>query len=157
MNKKYITTGLILILVLATVTISGCIGTDETPENDKFTNAITFQGMTFYLPEGFESIEESDKSNYIYELYSDGTDVIGLGYYPSLSLSDLLFNMKSDSGFENIDESASYGGYSGYSADFTDSNGEVFKVFAFEKNGKALAITMSNGLNFNEYILKIIG
>ena len=33
MNKKYGITGLILIIILATVMISGCIG-DDTPTND---------------------------------------------------------------------------------------------------------------------------
>jgi len=156
MNKKYGITGLILVVVLATVMISGCIG-DDNPTNDKFTNAITFQGVTFNLPDGFKSTEKSADGDVSYELYSDGNNEIGLFYYPSLSTSKILSNLKSNPSYSNIDESTSFGGYSGYSADYTSSNGEVAKIFVFEKNGKSLSITMSNGLNFNEYVPKIIG
>lgn len=157
MNKKYGIAGLILIVVLATVMISGCIGSNDNT-NDKFTKTATFQGTTFYLPDGFESVEKSTTGTSVYELYSDGKDAIGLFYYPLLSSkSEGLSNMKSNPNYANIDESVSYGGYSGYSANFTDSDGEVAKIFIFEKDGKVLAITMSNGLNFNEYLPKIIG
>jgi len=173
MNKKYGITGLILIIVLATVMISGCIG-DNT---DKFTNAVTFEGMTFYLPEGFESIDNSSDSSVVYQIYSDdvghnhshdegpddhshdeGPDnVIGLFYYPLVSKSKVLSNIKLDSDYSSINESASYGGHFGYSAELTSSNGEKIKLFVFEKDGKTLAISLSSGFNLNEHIPKIIG
>jgi hypothetical protein len=156
MNKQYGITGLILIVVLTTIMISGCIGGDDNTTNDKFTNAVTFQGITFYLPDGFESMEKKTESYYIYESFSDGTNVIGLGYYPSLSKSEILSNMKSTPSYTNIDESASFGGYSGHSADFT-AGGEVIKYFVFEKDGKTLVVGMDKGLNFKEYVPKIIG
>jgi len=159
MNKKYGITGLILIVVLATVMISGCIGDDSTTttNNNKFTNAVTFQGITFYLPDGYKSADKSSDSGVILESFSDGTDVIGLAYYPSLSKSKILSNMKSNPRYTNIDESASYGGYSGHTADYTATNGIVIKYFVFEKDGKTMTIGLNKELNFNEYMPKIIG
>jgi len=159
MNKKYGITGLILIIILATVMISGCIG-DDTPTNDKFTNTVIFQGITFYLPDGYVSIDKSSDRTVIYEIYSDdggNKNAIGLFYYPLVSKSQVLSNLKSDSRYSNIDNSASYGGYSGYSAEFTGSIGEEAKIFVFEKGGKTFAITLSSGFNFGEYIPKIMG
>jgi len=175
MNKKYGITGLILIVILATVMIIGYIVIDNTT-NDKFTNAVTFEGITFYLPDGFKSVEKSNEPSVVYQLYSDtdghdhshddhnnhshdeGQDnVIGLFYYPLVSKSKVLSNMKLDSEYTNISESASYGGYSGYSAEFKSSHGEKTEIFLFEKDGKTLIITLSSGFNLSEYIPKIIG
>jgi len=163
MNKKYGITGLILIVVLTTVLISGCIGDDSTTTNNtnntnnKFTNAVTFQGITFYLPDGYKSFEKSSDSGIILESFSNGTDVIALICYPSVSRSKILSNMKSDPFYTNINESASYGEYSGHSADYTAENGIVIKYFVFEKDGKTISIGLNKELNFNEYLPKIIG
>jgi len=167
MNKKYGIMGLVLIVVLATVMVSGCISfntngtnttdTKDTNTNDKFPNEITFEGVTFYLPDGFESTIKDSRKNSVAEAYSneDG-DEIGFWHY-SASKSQILSSMKSDSDFSNIDESASFGGYSGISADFETSKGGEIKVFIFEKDGKLLQIQVTDGLDYNEYFPKIIG
>ena len=150
MNKKYGIMGLILVVILATVMISGCIGSDDNT-NDKFPNAVTFQGVTFYLPEGYEYVREVTQGNTYFEGYTDGTNFIGLCYYQSMPLSEGLANIKSKSDYTNINENTSFGGYSGFSADTTTD-----RIFVFEKDGKTLSIAMNKELNFNEYVPKII-
>ncbi|MDR0771629.1 MAG: hypothetical protein LBF15_00745, partial [Candidatus Peribacteria bacterium] len=61
---------------MATVMVSGCIGEDDTPANDKFTKTVAFQGMTFYLPDGYTLNEAKSESTVINEVYTDGTNVI---------------------------------------------------------------------------------
>ena len=175
MSKQYGIIGLILIVVLATVMISGCIsfntGTNNTADttdnndidsdsnNDKFSNEITFQGVTFYLPDGYEYATEETTDYSVAEVYvnEDEGEKITFWYYPSESKSSVLSNIKSDSDFSNIDEFASFGGYSGISADFKSSDGGIIKVFIFKKNGKMLQIQVTDGLDYEEYFPKIIG
>jgi len=154
MNKKYGIMGLILIVVLTTVMVSGCIGGDTEKFNKEFTNKVTFKGETFYLPDGFELTNESSYYGFSAKEYSDGTYGILIGYYP-LSKSKILSNMKSQSDFSNIDESVSYGGYSGFSADYRDS-GYVYKYFVFEKGGKTFVIGLT-GLDLDKVVPKVIG
>jgi len=154
MNKKYGITGLLVIVVLATVLVSGCIG-----EENKFTNTVTFEGMTFYLPDGFKSVhkEQSEYMPGLSEVFSDGSYNITIGSLGNISKSSFLDILKLMPEVTNVDESASYGGYSGHTADYTATNGIVIKYFVFEKDGKTMTIGLNKELNFNEYMPKIIG
>jgi len=148
MNNNYGKIALIMVVVLATVIVSGCIG-DST---DKFTKEVNVEGVTFFLPDGFEQTDSRDNGiNRAYD-FSDGTDTIVIIYYPGASKALILSQMKASSAFTNIQEDVSYGGISGHTAGDTQS-----KTFVFEKNGKTFAIVLGNNLNFEEYIPKILG
>jgi len=173
MNKKYGIVGLILIVILTTVMVSGCIGYDSDKFNREFTNAVNFQGVTFYLPDGFKLSNDLDKSNQtgiVVGTASDGEYIIELNYFPKASMSDYLATVKSPSRlsytgqisvkYSNINESVTIGGYSGFTADYTERSD--MKMFVFEKEGKTFAICLSqrlidDGFNFNEIVAKIIG
>ena len=152
MNKKYGITGLLVIVVLATVLVSGCIG-----EENKFTNTVTFEGMTFYLPDGFKSVhkEQSEYMPGLSEVFSDGSYNITIGSLGNISKSSFLDILKLMPEVTNVDESASYGGYSGVSVEASD-NGTTEKIFVFEKDGKTFGITMDIK-HFNEVVPKMFG
>ena len=160
MNKKNGVSGLILMVVLATVMVSGCIGSDSSTNdsstnNDKFPKAVTFQGVTFNLPDGYTLKDEVTDGNVLYQSYESGSSGIGLFYYPSISKTQLFSNMRSNPSYTNV-QTVDYGGVSGLSADYS-GEGTSAKIFAFEKNGKAFSITLSDDLSLSEYIPKILG
>jgi len=154
MTNKYGKIALILMIVLATVIVSGCIGGDTT--NDKFTKEVSVGGVTFFLPDGY-NLQTSDKSgNVETHVYDNGNDVIGISFAP-ISIEQSLSNVKSDSSFSNIQEDVSFAGYSGFTAVFTTGDSLKIKYFIFEKSGKVFMISVSNEANFEEYVPKIIG
>jgi len=157
MNKKYGTISLILVVILATVFISGCIGGGDTNTSDKFPNEETILGLTFYLPDGFEFTGKMEQATFTLYAYSDGTDFISITVYKSQTKEATLNALKSSNVIvSNIDEQASFGGYSGISLD-AYADGKDEKVFIFEKGGKAVLIEMSSTLDFESYVPKIIG
>ena len=154
MNKKYRITGLILIVVLATIMISGCIG-DDNPTNDKFTNEVIVKGETFYLPDGYVLTDTSIGSDYEEYTYSNGTNNIYIAYFTG-SVAKILSDDKLNQRISNIKEDITYNGYDGYTTTYTLNGGNVYKLFTFEKNGKTFDIQIDNSLNFEEYIVKIL-
>ncbi|MCL2115174.1 MAG: hypothetical protein FWH29_03015 [Methanobrevibacter sp.] len=149
MNKKYGIFGLVLVVILATVLISGCI--DDENNNKEFTKAITVEGVTFFVPNDFNLENTQDNGINKETTYSDGINSITIFFYPNASKESLLSQMKSLATFSNIQEDVTIGGISGHTAE-----GPVTKIFVFEKGGETFAIELSENLNFEEYVTKII-
>lgn len=149
--------GLIVLLAIGIMTPGGINWEFNTNTSDKFTNEVSIAGVTFYLPDGFKLIKTNSYSTYETFSYSDGTNGISMSVYPSASKAEVLSVLKSSTKFTNINEDASYGGYSGYTADFDINSSLPEKVFIFEKSGKIFLIEMNEELNFDEYVPKIIG
>ena len=150
---KYLRKTVIFMVVFFTVLISGCIGTQEDNSNNNFSNEVTVEGETFYLPDGFTLINSEDIGGGIGYEYSDGTDSIVIAKYHYLSKSEVLYNLKSSDAAVILDESAVYTGYSGIVAEI---NGGESRMFVFDKNGVTFAIEMGN-LSIGEYVPKILG
>ena len=150
MNKKYGKISLILLVVLATVLVSGCIGggTDET----KFTKTVNVEGVTFYLPETFSNEEKTSTGKNIQYSFSDGSSTIMIFNYPGASKELILSQLKDTGEVSDIREDVTYAGVSGHTMITAQTN-----LFLFEKNGKTFIIEMSSDINFEEYIPKILG
>ena len=147
MNQKYVKVGLILVAILATVTISGCIG-----DSNEFTKEANVEGVTFHVPSDYNLENTQDNGINKEYTYSDGTNNILFFYYPGASLDLILSQMKDTPAIFNIKENVTYGGITGHSAE-----GSTSKIFVFEKSGKTFAIEMSSSLDFEEYVPKILG
>ncbi|MCL2687907.1 MAG: hypothetical protein FWE58_05170 [Methanobrevibacter sp.] len=150
--------GLILLVVAGMLTPGGIHWGFDTNSGDNFTGETTVQGVKFSLPEGFNLSQSETTSAYfkIY-MYSDGTNNIGISVYPFSSKAEILSTLKENPEFTNIKENVPMGGYTGTTAEFSSGTTTNVKVFVFEKEGKVFLIELSDRLNFDEYVPKIIG
>jgi len=120
-----------------------------------FPQETTIGNSKFYLPSGFSKVESDTSSPTMKSYsYSNGVNYITISVY-TLSYDQLVNNLKSSPRTSNFG-TATFNGVTGTTLDYYGSNGAE-RAFVFEKNGYGYLIEMDSGLNFNEYMPKILG